>query len=423
MAVEQLAHRRAEPRRDVGAVGHVRDRHLVDRPVGPQVVPHLARDLAVALGDAVGDPARAQRELGHAERLRLLVGVRAAAPHELVRIDAQLGREPGQRLRHLRGRIGVVAGRHRRVGREHGPPPDGLERVLERAAGRLALGARQLQARERRVALVEVHDAGIDPERVQRAHAADPEHRVLAEPHAGIADVQPRRDPAVGQVVLRPVGVEQQQRHAADVDAPDLRDHLAVADRHRHGDRLAVRARHQRSGHAMRIGLDPVLVLPAGRVDPLAEVAVAVHQADRDEREPHVRGLLEDVARQHAETAGVDRQRLVDRELGAEERSRAVLGHRLGQERLVEPLVDRRLQRGDARGGSPRRRRAGRACRAAPLRAAGRGCRGTAPSALGRSRREAPGRRASTTSGSCRRCPRGRRAAREGASGGRPRPR
>ena len=53
--------------------------------VGPQVVPHLARDLAVAGADAVGDPARAQRELGHAERLGLLVGVRAAAADERVR--------------------------------------------------------------------------------------------------------------------------------------------------------------------------------------------------------------------------------------------------------------------------------------------------------------------------------------------------
>ena len=76
------------------------------------------------------------------------------------------------------------------------------------------------------MALVEVHDAGLDAERVQRAHAADAEQRVLREPQLGVADVQARRDPAVGDVVLGPVGVEQQQRDAADVDAPDLGDDL-----------------------------------------------------------------------------------------------------------------------------------------------------------------------------------------------------
>ena len=182
--------------------------------------------------------------------------------------------------------------------------------------------------------LVEVHDARLDPQRVQRAHAADAEQRVLAEPHAGVAHVQARGDPAVGEVVLRPVGVEQQQRHAADVHAPDLGDDRALADRHLDAQRLAVVAGDQRRGHALGIGLDPVLVLPAGGVDPLAEVAVAVHEADRDDRQAHVGRLLEDVAGEHAEPARVDGERLVDRVLGAEERGGAVLGDGLGQQRL-----------------------------------------------------------------------------------------
>ena len=46
--------------------------------VGPEVVPHVAGDLAVAAADAVRGAARAQRELAHAERLALVVGMRAA---------------------------------------------------------------------------------------------------------------------------------------------------------------------------------------------------------------------------------------------------------------------------------------------------------------------------------------------------------
>ena len=302
-------------RRDVGAVGDVRDRDVLDRAIGPQLLPHLARHLAVAGADAVGDPARAQRELGDAERLGALVGVGAAAAHELVGIDAHLRRDAREGLGHLGGGVGVVARRHGRVRGEHGALADGLEVV----AGR----ARELEAGHGGVALVEVHDARLDPQRVQRPHAADAEQRVLAEPYAGVADVQARRDPAVGEVVLRAIGVEQQQRHAADVHAPDLRHHRALADRDLDAQRVAVVAGDQRRGHALGVGLDPVLVLPARGVDPLAEVAVPVHEADRHQRQAHVGRLLEDVARQHAQPARVDRQRLVDRVLGAEEGGRS----------------------------------------------------------------------------------------------------
>ena len=63
----------------------------------------------------------------------------------------------------------------------------------------------------------------------------------------------------------------------------------------------------------------------AGDVDALVEVAGAVHQADADHRQGEVGGLLQDVAGQHAEAAGVDRQRAMHAELGAAERDR-VLG-------------------------------------------------------------------------------------------------
>jgi hypothetical protein len=346
IAVEQLAHRRADPGRDVRAVGDVRDRHVVDVAVGPQVLPHLARDLAVTLADGVGDPARAQRELRDAERLGVLLGVRASAAHERVRIDAQLGGDARQHLGHLRGRVRVVARRDRRVRGEDRPAAHRLERVVQGRRAARQLGARELEAGEGRVALVEVHDAGIDAQRMQRAHAADAEQRVLPQAHAGVAHVQARGDPAVREVVLRPVGIEQQQRHAPDVDAPDLRDDLALADRHgdRHGP--AVVAGDERCRHALGIRLDPVLVLPAGGVDALAEVAVAVHQADRHQRQAHVGGLLEDVPREHAEPARVDGQRLVNGELGAEERGRALLGHRLGELRLGQAVGDRALELG-----------------------------------------------------------------------------
>jgi hypothetical protein len=79
-----------------------------------------------------------------------------------------------------------------------------------------------LEAAQRRVALVQMDQNRVDAERLQRAHAADAEHRVLRQPHVPVADVQTGGDPAVDRVVLGAIGVEQEQRHPAEVDAPDV---------------------------------------------------------------------------------------------------------------------------------------------------------------------------------------------------------
>ena len=89
-------------------------------------------------------------------------------------------------------------------------------------------------------------------------------------------------------------------------------------------------------------------MLPAPRVDALAEVALAVHQADRDHRDRQVGGLLEDVAGQRAQAAGVDRQRGVDRELGAEVGRRMLAGDRAGGRLAIEVVLDRAFERGGA---------------------------------------------------------------------------
>ena len=88
--------------------------------------------------------------------------------------------------------------------------------------------ARALDEQERRVALVQVPDGGLDAERSQRAHAADPEHELLAEAHLAAAHVEDVGDRPIGLVVGRDVGVEQQDRHAADLRHPDRRVHRAI---------------------------------------------------------------------------------------------------------------------------------------------------------------------------------------------------
>ncbi len=81
-----------------------------------------------------------------------------------------------------------------------------------------------LEPEEAGVALVGVEDLGVDAERVEGAHAADAQQDLLLEPVLGVAAVEPVGDGAQLGRVLVDVGVEQVQRHAADVGAPHLGD-------------------------------------------------------------------------------------------------------------------------------------------------------------------------------------------------------
>ena len=305
------------------AVRDVVDRDVVRRVAGEHRDPHPPRHLAVQAADAVARAAQPDRERRHAGRLARVVRAGAAQRHELVRRDAEprgqvvVGRE------HLVDAVGLVPGRHGRVRREDEALAHGGERILERRAFRDRLRG-ELEPGECGMAFVQVADGRLDAERLQRADAADPEQRVLREPDRAIPLVEPRRRPAARRVVLGQLRVEQVERHAADVHPPDLEVGLAAEDVHGQPQRPAVGAGHARHRQALRIVLDPVLLLPPVQVEPLAEVAAPVEEADRNQRQGLVARLLEDVAGEHAEPARVDRQRGVDAVLRAEERDRPV---------------------------------------------------------------------------------------------------
>ena len=73
-----------------------------------------------------------------------------------------------------------------------------------------------------------------------------------------------------------------------------------------------------RERHGVRVEVGVALLLPAVGRQRLAEVAVAVEEADAHERHAEVAARLEVVAGQHAETARVLGERLGDAELRRE---------------------------------------------------------------------------------------------------------
>ena len=200
-----------------------------------------------------------------------------------------------------------------------------------------------LERGEGGVPLVEVKPAYLDAHRRKRAHPTDAEQQVLRQAKLGGADVQTRCDPAGRARVLRPVAVQQIERDAADIDAPDLGAHTLAADRHSHGQRRTVGAADERRRKTVRVGVDPVLVLEAVGVDALAEVALAVEQADPDERQGVVGSLFEEVPGERSQASRVDRQRAMHAELGAEERAQARGHARVDRRRTRKIGRERRL--------------------------------------------------------------------------------
>ncbi len=125
---EQVLELVGDPRAAVHAVRDRGDRHLVDRAIRPEPMPHLARDRPVELGHAVRPQRRPQRERGQPE-------------HGVVRLQlAELGElVPGQpALRATRwptfrstssgSKTSLPAG-DRRVRREHRRAAQPLERL------------------------------------------------------------------------------------------------------------------------------------------------------------------------------------------------------------------------------------------------------------------------------------------------------
>ena len=115
------------------------------------------------------------------------------------------------------------------------------------------------------------------------------------------------------------VGIEQQQIAASHLHAPDFGADGSAAGFDLYGDRFAVRPdrRLPSAVWLTSVWMYSSCCQPVA-VEALAEISLAVKQADADQRNVQVRGALDVIAGQHAQAAGIDRQRLVQAELGRE---------------------------------------------------------------------------------------------------------
>ena len=134
------------------------------------------------------------------------------------------------------------------------------------------------------MALVDVPGGGLPAEGVDDPGAAHPEDDLLAEAHLPAPHVEDVGDGPVGRVVGGQVGVEQQQRHPAHVDAPDADVHHAPGQFHLDDQGVAGAVEHPAQGPAGDLHGAVVVLLGALGVHLLVEVAQAVEEADGHHR-------------------------------------------------------------------------------------------------------------------------------------------
>ena len=176
---EQLIHLGGDPAVRMHAVRDRADRHLVDGHARPEPVEHLAADLAVQFGDAVGARREAQAHHGHVEAGLLRLVVAMAERHQLIERDAQLGHEPTEIFLDQLAWEAIDAGRNGGVGGEHAACTRGLDGFGEGEAAGDEL-ADPLEREEAGVALVGVEDLRREAERAERPDTGNTEHHLLA---------------------------------------------------------------------------------------------------------------------------------------------------------------------------------------------------------------------------------------------------
>ena len=212
-----------------------------------------------------------------------------------------------------------------RVRGEHRRRPHHRQRGVEVQPGVDQL-ADALDAQEAGVALVHVEHLGRGQaldfgERADGPHAADAGQDLLLDPVFLVAAVEPVGDAAQIVLVLRDVGIQQQQRNSAHLRDPDARPQLGgVRHRQLHQHRVASLIGQQPQRQALRIQRRVALVLPAVGGQRLPEVSRAVQQPHRDQRKAQIRGGLQVIAGQNAQATGIVRQHLGNAELHREVR-------------------------------------------------------------------------------------------------------
>ncbi len=183
-------------------------------------------------------------------------------------------------------------------------------------------------------------DRRIDSQLPQYLHAADAQNDLLTQPHLTARHVQLARDRPVRRIVHHDVRIQQQYRHSPDLHVPHPNVYLPVRQRYLHQQLPAGLGLDQRYGQTGKIIRAVHMMLRSVHVDYLIEKARPVHEPDGDEGHSEMVHGFARVARQNAQPAAVEMQRLRKTVLAAK------IGHGpagIVRIRFVKPGLARRI--------------------------------------------------------------------------------
>ena len=193
VAREQFEDGCPEPARPVDAVGHG------DDVVVGRAMPGGVGGVGMELADRIRPVRQTEAEGGHVELATIAIRAQPEVEYALDRDPATVEQRSGDTTDDV-GLEALVPGGDRGVDGEHGVFPDAVER---------------------RVALVEMPDRGLQPEFADGPDTADAQDEFLVQTHLAAAHIQDVGDRPILDRVLGDVRVEQQDRYATDLGEPD----------------------------------------------------------------------------------------------------------------------------------------------------------------------------------------------------------
>ena len=163
---------------------------------------------------------------------------------------------------------------------------------------------------------VDVHRRGIDAQCFQDAHSADAEHDLLPQALLGIVGVEPMSDRTVPRLIGFHFGIEQIDWNAANVSAPYQHMNGRFEEWDLNSKRFIVFIEHQFDGIVGAVQSLFVVFLPAIIADFLRKITAGINQTHGDHGDGKVAAFLDVVSGQHAQPAGIERERMMESVLG-----------------------------------------------------------------------------------------------------------
>src|ERR1700681_4091254 len=217
-------------------------------------------------------------------------------------------------LLHKAGIEAVVARGHRSMRCKSNFAGHARYGLIEIHAFFLHAAANRLEHRKTAVPFVQMKNARRDSHGPKSAKTSNAKQQLLTNSDAAVATVQPRSEfPVLGRIPFD-IRVEQQEVAASYFHAPDLRANGSATRLDLHRDRLALGPDRRFHWQQIDIGGQIFFLLPAAAVQPLAEISLAVKQADAHQRNTQVGRALDVIAGQHAEPPGIYGNRLMQAE-------------------------------------------------------------------------------------------------------------